>query len=404
MKRIVAIMLVVCMLCLPVSAQSALEYVTDFDYAVIRNGGTGGAFVYGAYENNGTAYKMGFLTEDGEQTRTAWSADGWNALFAPSAWSVAVHGDAGAFCPYAASHKSDTLCPYLDVALVTLTHTQTGATLKDRYMYIPKKTVTDGATLNMCFGMYGYTSPETVRLDGNATCVALRNEQGLWGVYDAQTDTMLTAYQYADMSAVYGDYVKVSDGTLWGRLDLSGKTPTTYVYENGNAFSVTEELRTVGDGQYRVFNADNEPISVLYRMTVTAATYAPQAHAVLATYDDGTKALLDLAGNIVAQFDKTQQVLYLDRACYAVERYNERGAVVGVALAQVTDMVKPEDTVVKGDVNFDGVCDSADTRLILASAMELQSLTVRQSLAADITKDGKLTTADARALMITILE
>ncbi|MBE6764105.1 MAG: hypothetical protein E7553_07145 [Ruminococcaceae bacterium] len=404
MKRIVAMVLVLLMLCVPVSAQSVLKYVTDFDYAVIRNGGTDGTFVYGAYENNGEVYKMGLLTEDGEQTRTAWTADGWNALFEPSEWTVTVHGDAGALCPYATTHKDGTLCPYIDVASVTLTHKVTGTALENRYLYYPKKTVTDGSTLNMCFGKYGYKSPETLRWDGVSTRVSLCNAQGLWGVYDVQTDTMLTELVYADMSAVYGDFAKVSDGTAWGRLDLSGKTPTVYSYARAEDFSVTEELRKIGDKQYRVFNADNEPISAVYEMSVTAVAYAPKAHTVLATYTDGTKALLDLLGNTVASFDTLEQVQYLDRACYAVEKNNERGAVIGVALAQMTDVVKPQDTVLVGDVNFDGVCNSADARMILANAMELQTLTERQTLAADVMQDGKLSTADARALLATILE
>ncbi len=402
MKRILATVLAMVMFCLPVSAQSMFDYVTDFEYATIRSGGMNDMFVFGAYENNGAVYKMGLLTEDGEQSRVAWTADGWNGLFAPSEWTVTAHEDAGAFCPYASTHKEGTLCPYRDVALVTLTHTATGAVLRERYMTFPKKNVTSGGSLHYCFGNYQYTSPETLKWSGNGTRVALCNEQGLWGVYDAQTDAMLTEYAYADMSAVYGDYVKVFDGTAWGRLDLSGATETVYTYATAEEFSVTEELRSLGGDRYRVFNADNEPISAEYTLAATSVTYSPQAHTVLCVYDDATKALLDLSGNTVASFDKTQKVLYLDRACYAVEQYNDRDALVGVALAQITDIVMPEDTVTAGDVNFDGVCDSADARLILQNAMNLNTFTNRQMLAADITADGRINTADVRALIVTL--
>ncbi len=399
MKRILATIWISVMLCLPVSAQTALV-MTDFDYADLRSGGVNGTFVFAAYENDGTTYKMGLLTEDGEQSRTAWTADGWNALFAPSEWTVTVHGDAGALCPYADTHTESTLCPYLDVASVTLTHRETGVVLRERYMILPKKTVTSGGSLHLCFGRYGYASPETLRWSGNGTRVALRNEQGLWGVYDAQTDAMLTGYAYADMSAVYGDYVKVSDGTAWGRLDLSGATATTYAYAAAEDFSVTEELRHVGDGQYRVFNADNEPISAVYTLSATSVTYSPQSYTVLCVYDDGSKALLDLAGNTVASFDTLQKVRYLDRACYAVEQYTERNTLIGVALAQVTQAVTPNDTVTGGDVNFDGVCDSADARLVLKRAMDLTVFTERQTLAADLTADGRINTADVRAIIV----
>ena len=399
MKRIVAMLLVMALLCLPVSAQTALV-MTDYDYADLRSGGIDGAFVFGVYENDGATYKMGLLTEDGEQSRTVWTADGWNALFAPSEWTVTIHGDTEALCPYADTHTDATLCPYRDVALVTMTHRQTGTVLRERYMMSPQKTVTSGGSLHVCFGNYRYVSPETLKWSGNGTRMALCNEQGLWGVYDVQTDTMLTEYVYADMSAVYGDYVKVSNGTAWGRLDLSGATATVYRYATADEFSVTEELRKIGDTQYRVFNADNEPISAVYTLSATSVTYSPQSYTVLCVCADGTKAILDLAGNTVAGFDTLQKVRYLDRASYAIEQYTERDTLVGVALAQITDAVMPNDTVLTGDVNFDGVCDSNDVRLILLSVVDRNVLTDRQMLAADLTGDGTVNSEDARVLIL----
>ena len=401
MKRFLAMVLTLALLCLPVSAQTTLV-MTDFEYADLRSGGINDTFVFGAYENNGATYKMGLLTEDGEQSRVAWTADGWNALFAPSEWMVTIHGDAGMLCPYADAHRDSTLCPYRDVALVTLTHRETGVVLRERYMYSQKKTVTSGGSLHLCSSNYNYVSPETLRWSGNGARVALCNEQGLWGVYDAQTDAMLTDFVYADMSAVYGDYVKVSDGAAWGRLDLSGATDTAYVYKAAKDFSVTEELRSLGNKQYCVFNADNEPISVVYTLSVTSVTYAPEAYTVMCVYTDGTKALLDLAGNTVASFDTLQKVRYLNRACYAVEQYTARDTLVGVALAQVTDAVKPNDTVVKGDVNLDGVCDSTDVRLILLNTVDIHSFTDRQKAAADLAEDGVVNSEDARALIVTL--
>lgn len=399
MKRAVAVFAAMLMLCLPASAQTTFAYVTDFDYALIRSGGIGDAFVYGAYENNGQSYAMGLLTEDGEQSRTAWTAEGWSTLFAPSDWVLTVHGDAGELCPYARTHKDTTLCPYPDVSLVTLTNVQSGVTLENQYMQSNNVHISTGNTIHMCFGNYVYTSPETIRWDGDSPRVAIRDSQGGWGVFDTLTGTMLTPSVYSDMGAVYGDYVKVSDGTAWGRLDLSGATETAYVYESADAFSVTEELREIADGEYRVFNADNEPVSAIYQGESRSLSYAPQAHLVLCVEADGTTTLLDLAGKTVAAFDATQKAVYLDRSCYAIEQYNDSGVVVGVALADVSGAPEPNDTILMGDINFDGEADSTDVRLMLRGIMELDNLTERQSLAADLTTDGIANSADVRMLM-----
>lgn len=52
-----------------------------------------------------------------------------------------------------------------------------------------------------------------------------------------------------------------------------------------------------------------------------------------------------------------------------------------------------------GDVNFDGVVNSADARLALRAAVKSEKLTAAQILAADIDGDGKVTAADARAIL-----
>ena len=404
MKRVIAVLAAMMLLCLPVTAQAAFSYVTDFDYALIRSGGIDGAFVYGAYENDGANYTMGLLTEDGEQSRTDWTADGWSALFAASDWAVTVHGDAGELCPYANTHKDSTLCPYLNVSLVTLTNLQSGVALENYYMQNSNLHISTGSTIHLCFGNYVYTSPETLKWDGESTNIAICDEQGCWGVVDALTGEMLTPFAYEAMSAVYGDYAKVSNGTAWGRLDVSGATETAYMYDSADDFSVTEELREIADGQWRVFNADNEPLSVIYDSTAQALTYAADAHCVLSVADDGTKTLLDLTGETVATFDATQKVLHLDRTCYAIEQYNDSGAVVGVALASVAGVPEPNDTVLLGDVNLDGSVDSADARLILRHILGLQDLTQRQAFAADLTADGVVNSSDARALLLNMTQ
>ena len=403
MKRAIAVFLVMVLCCLPVSAQSSFTYVTDFDYAVIRDGGTDGAFVYGAYENDGQDYVIGLLTEDGEQSRTAWTAEGWSALFASSDWDMTVHGDAGSFCPYAGTHRSGTLCPYLDVSLVSLTNKKTDVTLENYYIQNTQKHVSTGNTIHVCLGNYQYKTPETLRWDGESPCVAVRDEGGFWGVFDTRTNAMRTAYAYDDMSAVYGYYAKVFNGTAWSRLDLTNATKKAYIYASPDEFSVTEEAREIADGQYRVFNADNEPISVVYKLDAETVVYEPQSHLVLSTAKDGTKTLYDLSGVTVAVFEPSQKVLHLENTGYAIENYSDRGTVLGVALATVKDVVKPDDTILMGDINFSGAVDSTDARALLRRVTGAEHLTARQKLAADSNADGVADSADIRALMISLI-
>ncbi len=401
MKRMLAICAVLLLLCLPASAQGTWQYVTDFSYTLIRDGGANGAYLFNAYEDDGT-FVMGSLDADGEQNRTKWTADGWSAMFAPEKWTVTLHGDASSFCPYAASHSESVICPYMDVALVTLTNNESGDVLENRYLYRPKTYILSGGGAP-CWGKYGFVSPETVKWDGKDSRVALKNADGKWGVYDTATKTMLTEWAYDGMSAVYGDYVKVYNGTAWGRLDLSGATDTVYEYAAENSFSVTEELREVENG-YRVFNADNEPISVVYDASATAYAYAADAHLLLVTAKDGTKSLLDLNGDTVSTFTKAQKAVYLSGTCYAVEQLTDNGAVDSVALAQAQDVPQPNDTVLVGDVNMDGVVDSTDARHILNYTVDLRTFTARQMLAADVTADGEIDTRDIRAVILERIE
>lgn len=401
MKRMLVVLAVLAILCLPVSAQGALCYVTDFSYTLIRDSGENGVFLFNTYEDDGT-FAMGRLDSDGEQNRTAWTADGWSALFAPETWSVTLHGDAASFCPYAASHSESVICPYMDVALVTLINKKSGAVLENRYLYRPKTYILSGGGAP-CWGKYGFVSPETIKWDGKDTRVALKNSDGKWGVYDTAEQVMLTDWMYDGMSAVYGEYVKVFNGSAWGRLDLSGATDTEFKYGAENGFSVTEELRAVENG-YRVFNADNEPISVIYDASAATYSYIADTHLLLITAKDGTKTLLDLNGDTVSTFTNRQKAVYLSGACFAVEQYADSGAIDGVALAKVQDVPQPNDTVMRGDVNMDGVADSTDARHMLDYTVDLQTFTARQRLAADVMMDDTIDTRDIRAVIIERIE
>ncbi|MBQ3094045.1 MAG: dockerin type I repeat-containing protein [Clostridia bacterium] len=239
----------------------------------------------------------------------------------------------------------------------------------------------------------------TLKWDGENRYMALKNGDGKWGVFDTEANAMVTDYAYDNMSAVYGDYAKVYNGTAWGRLDLSGATATAYVYDAEDAFSVKEELRSVGDGQWQVFNADNEPISVVYDGSWATVSYAAQPHLMMAEQNGGVTVLYDLSGTAVATFDASKNVRYLQGLCYAVEAYEASGALTGTALGVAEATVQPDDTVLAGDVNLDGTADSADVRLMLRYAAGLTTLTARQTAAGDVYADGRLNSTDARVLL-----
>ncbi len=403
MKRVGVLLLAMWMLVVStvsVSAQTDFTYVTEFTYNVIRAGGVDGTYVFAAYE--GDAYMMGTMTSEGEQMRLAWSGEDWGTLFEPSLWKVTVHSDATALCPYVSSHSETTVCPYADVSLVTLTNTQTGVTVKNYYMQNPVKHILSGG-LHMCWGYYGFVSPQTLKWDGQSRYMALKNESGQWGVFDTTTQTMVTAYTYDDMSAVWGQYAKVYNGQQWGRLDLSGTQETVYLYDSEEAFSVTEEIREIAEGQWQVFNEDNEPLSVVYTLPDAQVSYTAASHLLLVTAANGTKTLLDLAGNTVQTFSSTQKAIHLSEACYAIEQYNDREAVVGMALARVDGAPQPDDTVLRGDVNFDAVVDSSDVRELLYHVIDMRPFTRRQLLAAELNEDNIVDSSDVRALLCLIL-
>ncbi len=52
-----------------------------------------------------------------------------------------------------------------------------------------------------------------------------------------------------------------------------------------------------------------------------------------------------------------------------------------------------------GDVNYDGIVNAADARLVLRSTAQLELLTADQQSLADLNGDGKLTAADARLIL-----
>ena len=52
-----------------------------------------------------------------------------------------------------------------------------------------------------------------------------------------------------------------------------------------------------------------------------------------------------------------------------------------------------------GDVNGDGKVNSADARLALRAAVNLETLTETQRLAADVDKDGSIRSSDARLIL-----
>lgn len=400
MKRVWCIWLVcliVCACSLTASAEASLIQTTEFVYTSMQTGGKDGMIVYTAYEASG-ALAMGTLTADGEQTRTAYSFDGWNALFEEPLWQTTVHGDGTALCPYAASHKSNTVCPYMELNCVTLTNTENGVTLENYYIPSGVSQTLPGGTVHFCIGRYGYKAAETLRRDEQSRYTALKNENGLWGVFDGDTGEMVTDFLYEDMSAVYGTYAKVYNGTAWARMDVSGRFPTGFLYESDTAFSVKEEVREIAAGQWQVFSKDNEAVSFVLTGSFDEVTYEPTTGLLFAVAADGTKTAYDLNGSAVAQFAATDTVRFLQDTCYAVERYVDSGALEGVALWNVTEPLTSLDTVTKGDVNFDGKRNSTDARLMLQTVVDQRTLTERQLAAADINNTDTVEAMDIRDL------
>lgn len=378
--------------------EAVFSLVTDYEYMQVIAGGVDDTVVFTAYE--GDSLVMGTLTADGEQSRTAYDADGWDALRVPSVWEVTVHGDAGSLCPYADKHKENTVCPYLDVDLVTVTYRPTGSVLQNVYVASSAQRLLPDGSLHICWGRYDFVSPVTLIRNKEISRVALKGENGLWGVYDAASDTMLTDFSYHDMRAVYGDRVKVGDGTKWGCLDLtSDSNDILYCYDSADAFSVTEEIRQIDDGRWQVFNKDNEAVSAVFSGEWTTASYEPQTHLVLMTAQDGTQTVYDLLGREAASFSSLQTVRYLQDNCYAVESRTQAGALLGIALAVAKGAPTPDDTLLLGDVNLDCTVDSADVRLLLCLITDGTELAGRRLCAADVNGDGSTDTKDARRIL-----
>lgn len=405
MKRMMACLCAMVMLfavtAMPTTASGAQSVgVSDYVYARIEAGGVDGTMVYTAYEADGS-YVTGAMTAQGEQSRVPFTAEAYDALFDETVLVKTVLGDAGALCPYADTHGEDTVCPYLDVKYVAVTNTVTDATLEGEYIESSaRKTV--GDTVHFCWGRDSFTSPVTMKWNGKSRYIALKNDDGLWGAYDAYAGKMVTAYAYAAMSAFDGSYAKVSDGTAWGRLDVSGIYPTMLGYTDEAAFSVAEELRVLADGTYQVFDPDNNAISVVFDGAWDEVSYDAAAHLVRATMADGTTVLYDLQGDEAGRFAATDVLTPLQSNCYKAERFTDN-AFVGAALVRVDGAYDPYAAYVKGDINTSGSADSYDVRLALRAITEMIELSDKQEAIADMNGDGRVNTVDARAQVQAIL-
>ncbi len=404
MKRwIAALCAMLCLLAVvPASGVSAAAvYVTDYAYVQMKAGGVDGTILYTAYDEN-QSLMLGTMTGDGEQTREPYSAARWAALHEPSEWTTTVHGTAAALCPYADTHRDSTVCPYMNVILVTMTNTARNITLERYYVPSEAQTVLPGGTVHFCFGRYGYQAPLTLKWETGERYMALRRDDGMWQVFDTQSGTFV-GDTYAAMGTPCGEYVKVSNGNGWGRLDISGRLTTIFPYATEQAFSVREEARTV-DGGLQIFSKDNEAISPVIAGEFASFTYSDEAHLLSAVAADGTTAFYDVTGAVVASFAADQTVRHLRDTCYAVEKH-DGDALIGTALLRMDDTVHPDDTVVKGDVTLDGSFNTSDVRLILLRALGSDvPLSHRREIAADMNDDGDITTTDAKLLMERILK
>ncbi len=405
MKRMTAAALSLCllMLCFPLSAvaDSTAAFVTDFDYAQIRTGGIDGTFVYGAYDDSGS-YVIGTMDKTGELTREPYAADRFNSLFAPREWTTVVKGDASALCPKASTHKANTICPYLNVLLVDMTNNTTGALFADVYVEDTTVNLLPGGAIHYCFGNYMYQSPITLKWDGSSRYMAHKNAEGLWGVYDIDNNTMVKDYLYQDMSAVYGTYAKVFNGTAWGRLDLRSVVPPVFSFANENDFRIVPEACKQDDGTFVVCNADDEVISAVFA-DFAQVTYFADAKAVLCEAKDGSKTLCDLSGQTLATFAENEDVSHLQESCFAVTKYTAEDAIEGVALLVTDDLSYPDDLVLAGDVDQSGDVNTTDARLILRYLVRMQPLTEIERLAADYNGDGAVRAQDVRELLKTII-
>ncbi len=63
---------------------------------------------------------------------------------------------------------------------------------------------------------------------------------------------------------------------------------------------------------------------------------------------------------------------------------------------------KLSESCICGDVNFDGILDTTDARLVLKNIVDLVEFTAEQTQIADMNEDGKLNSADVRRMLLTI--
>ena len=123
------IAMIVTVLPLTAAAQTTAVFVTDASYTSIAVGAQYGVFAYTTYEADGTQ-KIGTMNAEGELTREAFSPERWEEIFPNEEWAITVHGDAASFCPYAHTHISGTICPYNQVAYVTMHNKKTDVTVQ----------------------------------------------------------------------------------------------------------------------------------------------------------------------------------------------------------------------------------------------------------------------------------
>lgn len=404
MKRMTAAVLSLCLLIcfsLSVYADGTAAYVTGFDYTQIRTGGVGDTLVYGAYDQSG-GYVIGTMDKTGELTREAYTADRFNSLFAPHEWTTVIKGDASALCPKASTHKDNTICPYLDVLLVDMTHSTTGAVFSDVYVEDTSINLLPDGSIHYCFGNYVYQSPITLKWDGSSRYLAHRNADGLWGVYDIDNNTMAKGYLYDDMSAVYGTVCKVFDGLAWGRLDLGSVAPPVFSFASEDGFDVIAKSCKQDDGTFVVRNGDDEIISSVFAASFADVTYIADAKAVLCTAVDGSKTLCDLSGTTLATFAADEDITHLQDDCFAVTKHTASGAIDGVALFVADGLSYPEGLVLTGDVDQSGEVSTTDARLILRYLVRVKPLTELQRLAADYNGDGAVRAQDVREMLMDV--
>lgn len=96
----------------------------------------------------------------------------------------------------------------------------------------------------------------------------------------------------------------------------------------------------------------------------------------------------------LAQYNK--EVTY--KGSYDIWQYSSTGKIDGIN--GNVDMNYCYVSLVKGDVNGDGIVTSSDARKILRVSAGLEELTGQEALNADVNRDGNTTAADAREALL----